>query len=105
MFVPANLRFTQQKLNDIMNLLHESTDVPYKLLIVVDYIYHHSDNDYDDGLSFLDRLHAKIGKFHPEWNIQEMKQEIEYSIHPEDKYLKTIANMLSNPADRAYYGF
>lgn len=109
MFVPVNLRFTQQKLDETMSLLHdennEVTDVPYKLLIAVDYIYHHNHNNYDDGLSFLDRLNQKLGQFHPEWNIQEMKQEIEHSLDPQGKYLSTIAKMLSNSADRMYYGF
>ncbi len=109
MFVPEFLRFNQEKLDETMNLLKNSddevADVPYRLLIAVDYIYHNADNDYDDGLSFLDRLNNKLGAFHPEWNIQEMKTEIEHSLDPQGKYLKTIASMLAKPEDRMYYGF
>ncbi len=109
MFVPEFLRFNQEKLDETMNLLKnandEVADVPYRLLIAVDYIYHNADNDYDDGLSFLDRLNNKLGAFHPEWDIQAMKTEIEHSLNPQSKYLKTVASMLSNASDRMYYGF
>jgi hypothetical protein len=109
MFVPTFLRLNSQMLDNTMNLLKnvddEVTDVPYRLLIAVDYIYHHTDNDYDDGLSFLDRLNKKLGVFHPEWDIQSMKNEIEHSLDPQGTYTKTIAVMLANPADRMYYGF
>lgn len=109
MFVSGFLRFNKEKLNEIMNLLKDAndevTDVPYRLLIAVDYIYHNTDNNYDDGLSFLDRLNNKLGVFHPEWDIQAMKNEIEHSLDPQGTYLKTIADMLAKPEDRAYYGF
>ena len=109
MFVPEYLRFNHEKLDEVMKLLQnvddEVTDVPYRLLIVVDYIYHHDELNYEGGLSFLDRLNHKLGAFHPEWNIQLMKDEIINADNAQNKYLNTIGNMLSKAGDRMYYGF
>jgi hypothetical protein len=92
-------------MNLLKNVDDEVTDVPYRLLIVVDYLYHNDEIDYEGGLSFLDRLNHKLGVFHQEWDIQLMKDEIINSNNPQDKYLNTIGNMLSKATDRMYYGF
>jgi hypothetical protein len=85
-------------------IYRDDNDPTWETLLMVDYMFHHQDNDYDDGLSFLDRLNHKIGRFHPEWNIEEYKDRIRNSNDPVAKYVHIVSNMLSDPTDVFYYG-
>ena len=76
----------------------------YMILIIIDYTYHHDEEDYDGGLSFLDRLNEKLGEYHPDWNIDDFKNTIRNAKCPELQYLKTIEMMLEKEEDRFYYG-
>lgn len=73
-------------------------------LLTIDHFYYHHESDYDNGLSFIDRLNKKLGRFHPEWNIPAMKGYILSSRYPQEVYINTILFMLSDPKDVAHYG-
>ena len=101
-YVINHLKKTREELDVI---LREAGDnVTFEHLIMVDYFYHNQNADYDDGLSFLDRLNKKIGRFHQDWDIELMKEQIIYSKYPIQMYLDTIQNMLRDRSDIAYYG-
>lgn len=99
MFVSQNFRVSKAY---ITNLLQDE-EVTWRHLIMIDYAYHHEDANYEEGLSFFDRLYTKLGRFHPEWNIQEMKQDVEDAPNQQEMYSSIIANML-DANDIAYYG-
>ena len=103
-YIPNQFKVTKQQFDEIYKNLGEN-DVTWKTLLMADYAYHHDDADYNDGLSFLDRLHKKLGRFHPEWNIDEYYSLIEGCKYDSvDQYEIIIAEMLADPSDIAYYG-
>lgn len=103
MYVPHIFRVTNNQLNDrIMQLGNQDPDVD--ILLMIDFAFHHQDDDYDGGLSFIDRIHAKLGRFHPEWNVQNMKHTIRNANNPIEEYLFVIDTMLENVDGRLYYG-
>ena len=73
-------------------------------LLIVDYFYYNHTADYDGGLSFFDRINAKIGRFHPEWNIAEFKELVRTADNKEKTYNQIIQLMFMDPADIEYYG-
>jgi len=73
-------------------------------LITIDYFYYHHESDYDNGLSFIDRLNKKLGPFHPEWDIPAMKKYIVEASCPSAVYIRIIRDMLSDPKDVLHYG-
>ena len=73
-------------------------------LLMIDYFYHSHESNYEGGLSFLDRLSKKIGQFHPEWNIEDLKYIIQNANNPVAVYLDIVEYMLENPNDVFYYG-
>lgn len=110
MYVPVELRCeTQQDLDKILKYLKNPNEeiglIPPRVLIMIDYLYHRNDTNYDNGLSFLDRIYAKIGQFHPNWVIDQLKNLIVNSNGPEKTYEEVIEMMFKNPSDCVYYGF
>jgi hypothetical protein len=73
-------------------------------LLTIDYFYHHHEADYDFGLSFIDRIYKKLGQFHPEWDVIELKNNVIYSNTPVVAYSCVINFMLQDPRDVLYYG-
>jgi hypothetical protein len=82
----------------------ETTHPLWSDLITIDYFYHHHMKDYDGGLSFLDRIYKKLGQFHSEWNITDLKNSIRNAKNPVSVYSDIIQYLLSDPHDIAYYG-
>lgn len=74
------------------------------LLIKIDHFYNMHLDTYDGGLSFLDRISAKIGRFHWYWNIEALKQRIRLSRTPSLEYVAVISEMFSGKGMIAYYG-
>jgi len=75
------------------------------LLIKIDHHHNrHSRESYDNGLSFIDRINAKIGRFHPEWDIEAMKQQIRSSLYPQLEYVAVVSQMFAKKGMIAYYG-
>jgi hypothetical protein len=75
------------------------------LLIKIDHHHNrHSRDSYDGGLSFIDRINAKIGRFNPEWDIEAMKHQIRSSPYPQLEYVAVITQMFAKKGMIAYYG-
>jgi len=104
MYVPTNLRMnTANEIELFVSSLNERKPV-WSDLLTIDYFYNHHMKDYDGGLSFLDRLFKKLGQFHPEWNINDLKNGIRNSNNPVVVYTDIIRYMLEDPHDILYYG-
>jgi hypothetical protein len=107
MYVPDHF---QIKEIDYDTILTDLKEVTWKHVLMIDYMFHRCDVDYDGGLSLLDRLDSKLGRFHPEWDIQEFKNKIRNISDMFDGnicsaiYEDIISKMLNDPRDVAYYG-
>ena len=98
MFVPQKYRsMTSQELIDYVE--YEALNVfHWEVFLMIDYNNHHKDDDYDGGLSFINRIHKSLGWFHTEWNVDELRN----SIKTMADYLHTIAYMLDEEACSMY---
>lgn len=79
------------------------SDTTWETLLMADYVYHHEENDYDDGLSFLKRLVDGLGQFHSEWNLEELKNRITTNNNPQMEFARVVEQMLSDREDVEYY--
>ena len=104
MYVPPQLQVSSidQLGQEIQNTPEDK--VTPLLLIKIDHFYHTQYDTYDGGLSFLDRISAKIGQFNPSWDIQAMKQRIRLSANQSLEYVSVISEMFSRDGMIAYYG-
>lgn len=73
--------------NEVPNMFH------WEILLMIDYNNHHKDEDYGEGLSFIDRIHAKIGWFY-QWDVDSIKK----SIYDQKDYVYVISSMLNHEA-------
>jgi len=103
MYIPQPWQFQEHDVAEMLQGLNEN-DVSFEQLIKIDYAFHHTDPLYDGGLSFIDRIDDKIGKFHPNWNIQNIKQHVRNAENPSLEYILVVSAMLSQPGMIAYYG-
>lgn len=98
-YVPDMFKVTMSQLNE--RLVVAGDNVKWMDLLMIDYVYHHQDANYDNGLSFLDRLYNKLGQFHPNWeDLTQLKESIVDSID----YTNVVKFLLKNPSDVVYYG-
>jgi len=104
MYVPDYLRLSIQEVTDKLSNMQEQDPINPKLLIEIDYAFHSNDADYDDGLSFINRIFEKIGRFHPHWDVNEIKQEIMTADNRENAYVDRIIAMFDRAGMIAYYG-
>lgn len=103
-YIPNKFKVTKEQFDEIYNSLGEN-DATWETLLMADYAYHHQDSDYNNGLSFMDRLEKKIGKFHPEWDIGEYYDLVELCKYDKaEQFASIIQEMLTNPSDVMYYG-
>ena len=100
-YVSNTCKISENQLN--AELSDAGDNVTWAHILMVDYSVHHQDNDYDEGLSFIDRLNKKLGKFH-NWNVNELKLRIKNAQQPVGEYLLVISEMLADPKDVFYYG-
>ena len=103
MYVPEPWHFKE---NDVAEMLFDlkDEDVSFEELIKIDYAFHNTDPSYDGGLSFLDRIAAKIGRFHPNWNIDNIKQHVRDAETPQLEYIIVVSSMFSRAGMLRYYG-
>jgi hypothetical protein len=104
MYVPTNFQVTNDEVDTILNSLEDDYTITWNHLLMIDYVYHNTENDYDGGLSFFDRLNKKIGLFNPNWDIDEFKKTIREHANPTEAYATIVRTMLKNQEDINYYG-
>jgi hypothetical protein len=95
--------YSAQEMDEFIARLNEIYPT-WRDLLIVDYFYYNHTADYDGGLSFFDRINAKIGRFHPEWNIREFKELVQTADNKEKTYNQIIQLMFMDPMDIEYYG-
>lgn len=104
-YIPNNLKVTKEDMNQRIEAIRDGSPIPASLLVMIDYVYHKDDNDYDKGLSFFRRLHDKLGHLHPDWDVEQMIDEVMLSNDPVDAYMGIIEDvLLANQSDIVYYG-
>jgi hypothetical protein len=103
-YVSGDYHITNEQFTKLVN---EVTDKEFEWtdILKIDCYIYKSNKDYDGGLSFLNRLNNKLGRFHPEWNIEGFKQTIRLADSPQDTFILVVSSMLSDPRDVHYYGF
>ena len=104
MYISQNFAIDERELIDAVSNIQEPSDIDWKHLLMADYVYHHEDSDYDGGLSFLDRLHKKLGYRHQDWDIDAFKEWIRNHDNTESAYQRIVMEMLENHEDVEYYG-
>jgi hypothetical protein len=104
MYVSNNFKINTADEMDEFIKKFDQANPTWSDLLTIDYFYHHHMSDYDGGLSFIDRINTKIGHFHPEWNIADLKNCIKISNDPVSVYSNIIQFMFLELSDILYYG-
>ena len=105
LYIPAYLRVSKKALKAEIANIDEDDFASIDVLMKVDYVYHHHDNDYDGGLSFIDRLYKKVGQYDwNNWDTNQLKENIRNSNDPQAEYVRVISQMLSDNRNVAIYG-
>jgi hypothetical protein len=95
MIVAPEYRKTRGEI-DAMLLNMDSYDITPEILLMVDFAYHNMDSNYDDGLSFLDRLYWKLSKYYPiQWNVPNLKTMIRKSDNPATTFVDILNEILT----------
>ena len=103
MYVPIEYRCSKAEVEQLLSHIMNDDDyvADWQMLLRIDYAYHNQDNNYDGGLSFVDRI---IGKLHLPQNAENLKSRIRDSMDPELEYVDVISQLLSSENDRIIYG-
>ena len=96
MYIKETDRITREELNVVLAGLDEYDNVPLNVLVMIYNIYHNQDDDFEDGLGFLNRLHHKLSMyFDIQWDLDGIKSILRQSTKPEDEYYDILNQMLT----------
>ena len=71
-------------------------DITPELLLMIDYAFHNTDEDYDDGLSFLNRLYDALRvEFKLKWNVDNLRITIRNSSTPSTTFVDILNELLT----------
>jgi hypothetical protein len=94
--VSAEYRKTKQEIRDMLNNMQD-VDITPEFLLMTDFAYHNTDNNYDEGLSFLDRLHWKLSTyFDIAWVVENLKSTIRESNTPSATFIDILNEILTD---------
>jgi len=100
--VDYNYRKTKTEINEILKNIQENEITP-ELLLMIDYAYYNTDPDYDDGLSFLDRLHRKLSMyFQIQWNVKNLKKLVRNSNNHSSTFIDILNEILDSEMIECY---
>lgn len=92
-YVPAAYCVDKKQIDDMLSLVKENDDVPLEVIVMIDHAYHHTDDNYDGGLSFFDRLHWKLSMFFElTWTPEELKEQL--CSGDSDDYMNALRSIL-----------
>ena len=75
----------------------QDVDITPEFLLMTDFAYHNTDNNYDEGLSFLDRLHWKLSTyFDIAWVVENLKSTIRESNTPSATFIDILNEILTD---------
>lgn len=93
--VAPKYRKTKTEVLNIVNNIGDD-EISSELLLMIDYAFHNTDNDYDDGLSFLNRLYSALStKFQLTWNVNNLKTSIKNSKTPSIMIIDILNEILT----------
>jgi hypothetical protein len=102
MIVAPEYRKTRSEIEQMLNIMQEC-DITPEFLLMIDFAYHNMDSNYEDGLSFLDRLHWKLSKyFQIQWNVQNLKAIIRSSNNPSGTFVDILNEILTEDMIACY---
>jgi hypothetical protein len=88
-------RKTKTEVQGMIDSIGDDEITP-ELLLMIDYAYHNTDKNYDDGLSFLDRLYSKLAIYFPiQWNVNNLKVSIRNSKTPSVTFVAILNEILT----------
>ena len=100
--VTAEYRKTKEEITEMLNQMQE-IDITPEVLLMIDFAYHNGDNNYDSGLSFLDRLHRKLSIFFPiQWNVENLKTTVRNANDPAAMFLDILNEILTDEMIAVY---
>jgi len=100
----VDLKYRKTK-NEIVHMVRELEDmnITPEILLMIDYAFHNTDDNYEDGLSFLDRLHHKLSTYFPiQWNISNLKDMIQNSLNPSKTFVDILNEILTDKMIMVY---
>lgn len=84
-------------------LRHVGDNITPEILLMIDYAYHHTDENYDGGLSFLDRLYKKLILYYDiRWVLPNMKDSIRDAANPKTTFLDILNEILEDGMVNCY---
>jgi hypothetical protein len=102
--IPEKYCKTREEIRAMLSAKNKIKLTP-EILLMIDYAYYHDDPNYEDGLSFLDRLYNKLSKyFNVNWPLDIMKNTIRNAPNPFDAFLNVLGIMLDNQEMMECYG-
>ena len=102
MIIAAEYRKTKSEVTQMLDQMQDC-DISPEVLLMIDYAYHNTDYNYDDGLSFLDRLHWKLSMYYPiQWNLPNLKKMIRESNNPCSTFIDILNELLTEDMIACY---
>lgn len=93
--IAPQYRKTKEEISSMLNYIH-NIDITPEIIVMIDYAYHNTDDNYENGLSFISRLHNKLSKyFEIDWDIENIKQAIVWSNEPTVTYIEVLKQLLT----------
>lgn len=84
-------------------LRHVGDNITPEILLMIDYAYHHTDENYDGGLSFLDRLYKKIILYYNiQWVLPNLKDTIRDAANPKKAFVDILNEILEDSMVACY---
>jgi len=104
MYVNEAYRVNNNQLDDMLRNANDNEITP-ETLVMIDYVYHGNDPDYDGVISFFDRLYHKLRPYTQiEWDLDGIKANIRTSHDPPAEYLRVLHDLLANRELIMMYG-
>lgn len=99
--IAMEYRKLKSEVSEMLNTLGK-IDITPEILVMIDYAYHNTDDNYEDGLSFLDRLYKKLSTcFLIRWNVTKLKKMVRDSTNPTVTFMDILNEILTD--DMIYY--
>ena len=102
MFVSPVYRKTKTDIKRMMEYIH-NMEITVETLLMIDHAFHNEDSDYEDGLSFLNRLHKKLSNFFEiTWDVDYLKKIIKESENPSQTFVEVLKEILTEDMIECY---
>lgn len=102
MFVSPVYRKTKADISRMMEYIH-NIEITAETLLMIDHAFHNEDEDYEDGLSFLNRLHKKLSNFFEiTWDVEYLKKIIKESENPSQAFVEVLKEILTEDMIECY---